>query len=284
MPVETPTPTQSLSPTNDQVKAGMRSTWISGDFGQIARVIEKDAITFAQRLNLAPGTRVLDVATGTGNLAIPTARQEAIVTGVDIAPNLLQQARDRAAAEHLSIAFDEGDAEALPYPDASFDAVITMFGAMFAPRPERVAAEFARVLRPGGTLAMANWTPGGFVGRMFVAGAKHVPPPPGIAPPVLWGDPITVHQRLVESLEYIRPELFQLSFDLPMSASEAVAFFRRYYGPTHAAFNRLNASGQQVLATDMVALWSGANVADNPEHHTVVPSEYLQVTATRNQS
>ncbi len=284
MPAQTFQPAQSVPPTLDQIKAGMRATWMSGDFGMIARTVEQDAAAFAQRLNLPSGTRVLDVATGTGNLALPIARGGAAVTGVDIAPNLLEQARTRAATEHLSIAFDEGDAEALPYPDRSFDAVVTIFGAMFAPRPDRVAAEFARVLRPGGMLAMANWTPGGFTGRMFVASAKHAPPPPGIAPPVLWGDPITVHQRLDGAFHNIRTELVSLSFDLPMNASGAVALFRRYYGPTHAAFNRLDAAGQQALSADLTALWSSANTATDPEHHTLVPNEYLQVIATRNET
>lgn len=284
MPAVTPSAAPTTAPSIEQIKAGMRATWISGDFGVIARVIEKDAEAFVGRLNIAPGSRVLDVATGTGNLAIPLARRDAIVSGVDIAPNLLEQARERARAEHLSASFDEGDAEALPYADASFDTVVTMFGAMFAPRPERVAAEFARVLRPGGTLAMANWTPGGFVGQMFVATSRHVPPPPGVPAAVLWGDPITVHQRLDGAFQNIRTEPVQLPFDMPMSPAEAVALFRRYYGPTLTAFNRLDASGQQALAADLTAVWSSANIADDPEHHTLVPSEYLQVIATRSET
>lgn len=279
MPAENAAP---APPTIEQIKAGMRATWMSGDFGVIARTVEKDAEAFAARLVLAPRARVLDVATGTGNLALPVARAGCTVTGVDIAPNLLEQARVRAAAEHLAIQFDEGDAEALPYPDASFDVVVTMFGAMFAPRPDRVATEFARVLRPGGTLAMANWTPGSFAGRMFAVGSKHAPPPPGVAPPVLWGDPITVHQRLDGVFRDIRTEGIQLAFDMPMSAAETVSHFRQYFGPTQAAFNRLDSAGQQAFAGDLIALWSGANIAADPEHHTLVPNEYLQVVATRN--
>jgi ubiquinone/menaquinone biosynthesis C-methylase UbiE len=166
-------------PDIDQIKSSMRSTWMAGDFGVIARTVSSAADEFIARLALPSGTRVLDVACGTGNTAIPLARSGCIVTGVDIAHNLLVQARERAAAEGLTIAFDEGDAEALPYPDASFDAVITMFGAMFAPRPELVASELARVLKPGGTLAMANWNPASFSGQMFKVSGKHAPPPPG---------------------------------------------------------------------------------------------------------
>src|ERR1700761_9241516 len=136
----------------DQIKSNMRSTWMAGDFGIVAKTISGAAEDFVARLALPAGTRVLDIATGTGNLAIPLARSGCVVTGVDIAPNLLEQAHERAAAENLTIQFDEGDAEALPYADASFDAIVTMFGAMFAPRPELVAQECARVLKPGGTL------------------------------------------------------------------------------------------------------------------------------------
>ena len=156
----------------EQIKSQMRSTWMDGDFGVIARTITGGADAFIDRLELPPGARVLDVACGTGNVAIPLARQGCAVTGVDIAPNLLEQARDRAVIEDLAISFDEGDAEQLPYPDASFDAITTMFGAMFAPRPELVASELARVLKPGGQLAMANWTPAGFTGRIAFDATK----------------------------------------------------------------------------------------------------------------
>ena len=150
-----------------QIKRTMREVWMAGDLGMIARNTERAAEAFIHRLNLAPGARVLDVACGTGNTSIPLARGGALVTGVDIATNLLEQARARAAAEGLEIIFEEGDAEQLPYPDGSFDAVVTMFGAMFAPRHELVAAEFARVLKPGGLLAMAIGRRADLRGRCF---------------------------------------------------------------------------------------------------------------------
>ena len=157
----------ATNPEMEALKTRLRGMWMAGDFGEIARTIEAGAEEFITRLAPRPGERVLDVACGSGNLAIPAARSGATVTGVDIATNLLEQARARAASEGLTIQFDEGDAERLPYDDASFDTVVTMFGAMFAPRPELVAAELTRVCRPGGRMAMANWTPEGFIGQMF---------------------------------------------------------------------------------------------------------------------
>jgi SAM-dependent methyltransferase len=268
-------------PSIEQIKDSMRSTWMAGDFGVVAKTISGAAESFIASLTIPSGARVLDVATGTGNLAIPLARRGAIVTGVDIAPNLLAQARERAAAEGLNATFDEGDAEQLPYADASFDAVVTMFGAMFAPRPELVASELARVLKPGGLLAMANWNPASFTGDMFRASSRHVPPPPGIAPPVLWGDDTTVRERLASSFTHIETRLIPVDFDLPTSPAGAVAFFRKYFGPTQVAFSRLDEPGQAALATDLESLWAAANIAPDPANHTLIRNEYLQVTATR---
>lgn len=265
----------------ETIKDSMRATWMAGDFGVVAKTNAVAAEEFVSRLGIQAGQRVLDVACGTGNLAIPAARLGAVVTGVDIAANLLEQARERAAAEGLSITFDEGDAEQLPYADASFDVIVTMFGAMFAPRPELVASEFARVLRPGGLLAMANWSPGSFTAQMFKIGGKHVPPPPGIPPPVLWGDDAMVRQRLAASFTDIKTEPISLLFDLPTNPAGAVAFFRKYFGPTKMAFSRLDEAGQAAFAADLEALWAGANTASDPADHTVIPNEYLQVIGTR---
>ena len=269
------------APPIEQIKNSMRAAWIAGDFGVVAKTIAAGTDDFAARLAIPPGSCVLDVATGTGNLAIPLARQGAVVTGVDIAPNLLVQARERAATEGLTITFDEGDAEQLPYPDSAFDAVVTIFGAMFAPRPELVASELARVLKPGGRLAMANWNPASFTGQMFKVGSRHVPPPPGIAPPVLWGDDATVRERLAPYFTAIQTELVPIDFDLPTNPAGAVAFFRKYFGPTQVAFSRLDGPGQAAFAADLEVLWAGANVAPDPESHTLVHNQYLQVTAAR---
>src|ERR1051325_3866992 len=221
------------------LKTRLRATWIAGDFGQIAKSYASGAEEFIKKLNLKPGMKVLDVACGTGNLALPAARTGAIVTGVDIAPNSLEKARENAKQEGLNIQFDEGDAEALPYDDASFDAVVTMFGAMFAPRPELVAAELKRVCRPGGVIAMANWTPGGFIGQMFKVTSSHFPPPPGMASPVLWGVEETVRERFAEGISKVDTQLQKITWVFPFSPAEVVEHFRLYYGPTQKAFGAL---------------------------------------------
>jgi ubiquinone/menaquinone biosynthesis C-methylase UbiE len=254
----------------------MRSSWMAGDFGVVAKTITAGAEEFIQSLNIPPGARVLDVACGTGNTAIPLARRGCIVTGVDIAPNLVEQARARAAAEHLAITFDEGDAEALPYGDATFDAVTTMFGAMFAPRPELVASECARVLKPEGFLAMGNWGPGAFVARMFKIGSSHVPPPPGVKPPILWGDDATVRERLSPYFTNIETRAMPIDFDMPTNAAGCVDF-----GPTKVAFSKLDEPGQKALFADLQKLWSSENVAPDPANHTLIKHEYIRITARR---
>jgi SAM-dependent methyltransferase len=268
-------------PHLQQIKDSMRSMWIAGDFGVVAKTVATAADDFATRLAVPDGAGVLDVACGTGNVAIPLARQGAIVTGVDIAPNLLAQARERAAAENLTARFDEGDAEKLPYADASFDVVVTMFGAMFAPRPQLVAYELARVLKPGGRLVMANWNPASFSGEMFKVSSRHAPPPPGIVPPVLWGDEATVRERLAHNFANIQTELIPIDFILPTNPAGAVAFFRKYFGPTQVAFSRLDEAAQAAFAADLESLWATANVAPDATNHTLIRNEYLQVTATR---
>ncbi len=269
------TPGSGIEPLKEKLKA----TWMAGDFGRIAKQIAASGEEFIARLGLKSGDRVLDVACGSGNLAVPAARTGATVTGVDIATNLLDQARDRAKAEGLTIQFDEGDAELLPYDDASFDVVVTMYGAMFAPRPEMVAAELIRVCRPGGRIAMANWTPSGFIGQMFKTTAKHVPPPAGMASPVKWGDAETVRERLRNGVADLQltPQICQFNFEFP--PTDVVEFFRMYYGPTQRAFAALDESGQDALRKDLVELWSENNQAEDGTTH--VEGEYLEVIATR---
>jgi ubiquinone/menaquinone biosynthesis C-methylase UbiE len=270
---------QSENVDYQQIKERMRSTWMAGDFGQIALYSAKGADEFVERLNILPEMRMLDVACGTGNLAIPAARKGAQVTGVDIASNLLEQARSRAEDEGLRITFEEGDAEQLPYPDASFDLVMSMFGAMFAPRPEYVSEELMRVCRPGGIVAMANWTPEGFVGKTFSLTARYAPPPHGIPAPVLWGDEQTVRQRLGGKASQITTDRRKLVFEYPFPPKDVVQFFRQYFGPTKAAFGRLDESMQAAYSADLEQLWSEHNLAQDGT--TLIDNEYLEVIAIR---
>ena len=252
---------------------------MSGDFGQIAQYSRKHAEDFVARLGIRKVAKVLDVACGTGNLAIPAARAGAVVTGLDFASNLLQQARQRAAAEALEAQFEEGDAEQLPYAGGQFDIVMTMFGAMFAPRPERVAAELTRVCRPGGTIAMANWTPDGFAAKTFKASARFIPPPDGVPAPVLWGDDVTVRHRLASGTSDIRTTRIPFNMEFPFSPRETVELFRSYFGPVHAAFSRMNPDQQREYAADLERLWTDGG--DSGPHKTVVRTDYLEVIATR---
>ncbi len=260
------------------LKARLKTTWMSGDFDKIAEIIRVGGAEFIARLELKPDARLLDVACGTGNPSFPAALAGAVVTGVDIAPNLLETARTRAKQDVVNIQFDEGDAEALPYADASFDEVLTMFGAMFAPRPGIVAAELARVCRGGGRLAMANWTPEGFIGQMFKVTGQHVPPLPMLSP-LLWGHEATVRERL--SRDFTNPQFNRrrLSMDFPMPPAEAVEYFRVWYGPTNCAFAALDEAGQRALRRDLELLWTVHNRATDGT--TSISAEYLEVIATR---
>jgi len=269
---------QSTAPDISALKSKMRESWMAGDFGVIARYAETAEEEFVARLQLKPGARVLDVACGTGNTAIPAAHAGANVTGVDIAPNLIEQARERARQAGVVAEFREGDAEQLAFPDATFDVVISVFGAMFAPRPERVAMELMRVCRPGGTIAMANWTPSGFVGKMFGVSSKHVPPPPGIPAPSMWGDESVVRRRF-SGVREIKTARVMCDFRYTFPPADVVQLFRDYFGPTKIAFSRLDAQGQRAMAADLERLWNEYNQATDGT--TLIHAEYLEVHAIR---
>jgi SAM-dependent methyltransferase len=262
---------------SDPLTERVRATWTAGDFGRIAVGYERGAAEFVARLDLAAGERVLDVACGTGNLTLPAARTAAAVTGVDIAPNLIAQAKVLAAADDLTVVFDVGDAENLPYAADEYDTVITMFGAMFAARPERAAEELLRVTRPGGRIVMANWTPTGFVGAMLKATVRHAPPPAAIPSPLLWGTEDQVQSRLGFAVSSLTFKRRLITFDYPVPPVEVVNLFRLWYGPTVRAFASLSTDGQAALQRDLVALWTEHNRADDGS--TRVQSEYLEVTA-----
>lgn len=270
--------TTAMAPETTELKERLKKTWMAGDYDTFSRYMEGDAKKFYDRLEVPAGARLLDVACGSGQIALIAARAGARVTGCDIAANWLVRARARAAVEGLTAVFDEGDAEALPYSDGQFDAVVSLVGAMFAPRPEMVAAELTRVSKPGGMIAMGNWTPGGFIGQMFKAIARHIAPP-GMPSPVLWGDEDVVRKRLRTGIAQLRLTPRTYRFEYPFPPAEVVEFFRLNYGPMLRAFASLDPAAQEKLRGDLVELWSAANKAGNGG--TKVDAEYLEVVATR---
>jgi SAM-dependent methyltransferase len=261
----------------DPLTNRVRSTWTAGDFGRIALGYVGSAAEFVARLELGPNDHVLDVACGTGNLTIPAARTGATVTGIDIASNLVAQARARAAAEGLSVTVDVGDAEELPYERGQFDATISMFGAMFAARPERASAELLRVTRSGRRVAMANWTPDGFIGQVLKAHVRYVPPPPDIPSPLLWGTESLVRQRLGSGCSSLALTRRTATFEYPFPPEQVVAEFERWYGPTVRVFAALDEPTAAQLRHELVTLWWEHNRA--VDGTTRVESEYLEIVA-----
>ena len=271
----TPTP----APDMNALKTKLKATWMDGNYDRFSRAMERSAVEFLDRLEIKAGERLLDVACGSGQLGLIAARRGAKVSGCDIATNLIEVARGRAAAESLDARFDEGDAEDLPYPTASFDVIATIYGAMFAPRPERVAAELLRVCRPGGRIAMGNWTKEGFVGQMFKTIARFISPP-GMPSPLLWGDEATVRERFGAGVSDLRLTRVIYTFDYPMAPADVVEFFRENYGPTTRAFATLAEPERNALRNDLVTLWTTHNRATEA-NRTQVNAEYLEVVGIR---
>jgi SAM-dependent methyltransferase len=269
----------SIASEMDALKIRLKATWESGDYGHFATYLLPGALEFLDRLPLRPGTKMLDVACGAGQIALPAARAGVRVTGIDLADNLVAQAKERARAEGLAIRFDQGDAESLPYPDASFDLVVSLIGAMFAPQPHRVARELVRVCRPGGRIAMANWTPEGFVGQLFRTIGKHVPPPPIMPSPLKWGDEAVVRERLSEGIAELALNRRMYPFHYPFPPRKVAEFYCEYYGPSNRAYASLDEKRRIALLDDLEALWSAHNMATDGS--TRYQGEYLEVLAVR---
>jgi SAM-dependent methyltransferase len=244
---------EARTPDFGAVKQRQQQAWASGDFAVVAARIVLVAEQLCETADLHAGWRVLDVATGSGNAAIAAARLGCTAVGIDYVPALLEHGRRRAAAEGLEVELLEGDAEALPFPDASFDAVTSVFGSMFAPDHARAAAELLRVCRPGGTIALANWTPAGFIGELFRTVGAHVPPPAGVPSPMLWGTEGHLRELFGDGIASLEVTERTYTWRFP-SAEEFVTFFRRWYGPTVKAFAALEGSARDALERDLVAL------------------------------
>jgi hypothetical protein len=271
-----------VQPNFEQMKESMRAPWIAGDFGALAREIgATEAERFVARMGLEPGARVLDIACGTGNVTIPLARRGATVTGLDMVPRLLEEARARATREGLHIRFDEGFAETLPYPDGSFDVLVSMFGIMFSPLPATVVSEMTRILTPGGRLALADWTPSGFSGRMSAVSGRHLPPPPGTISPFLWGEEAALRDRLKPGFDAVETSVGPVSWELQRSAAGSAEFFAKNAGPIQLMLGGLDASKQAALLHDLEQFWIDSNLATNGENYTLISNEYLQAHAVR---
>jgi ubiquinone/menaquinone biosynthesis C-methylase UbiE len=263
----------------DTLRARQKAAWSAGDFGQIARFTETNAEEFVARCAPRAGLRVLDVACGTGNTAVPAARAGARVTGLDVAANLLEQGRQRAAREGLSIRFEEGDMEQLPYADAAFDLVMSTFGVMFALRPDRVASELIRVCRPGGRIAIASWTPAGFIGQVQKVLAEHSPAGPALVVPLQWGEEEIASERLRAGIAAFRAEKVMAQLRYPFSIAETIRFHRTYLGPAMLTYASLSASQRDAVERDLSTLYQRHNLARDG---TVwVEAEYLEFMATR---
>ena len=262
------------------VKTKMKATWEDGDYAGFATYMEPGAIDILNGWSIQQDAKLLDIGCGSGQSAIPAARSGIRVTGIDIADNLIEHARERARYENLDSRFDVGDAENLPYDDNAFDVVISMIGAMFAPQYDEVASEMGRVCRPGGRLHMANWTPEGFAATMFKCVAKYTPPAAGIQSPALWGVEDVVIQRLGKYFtDFTLERKFYPRWTYPFGSSELVEFFRHKFGPVKRAFDSQNQQGQNALRAELEDIYQAHNIATDGT--TEIKGEYLNVSATR---
>ena len=259
-------------------KARQQAAWASGDYSRIGTTLQIVGENLCEALDVRAGQKVLDVAAGNGNASLAAARRWCDVVATDYVPELLDRARERAAAERLAIRFREADAEALPFPDASFDVVVSTFGVMFAPDQERAAAEMLRVCKPGGKIGMANWTPDGFIGHVFKTIGKYLPLPAGSRSPALWGSPARIgelfgaHDVSVQAI----PRNFVFRYRSPEHWLEA---FRAFYGPVLKAFAALDMTARAGLQRDLLMLVERFN--HSGDRYMVVPGEYLEVVITR---
>jgi ubiquinone/menaquinone biosynthesis C-methylase UbiE len=259
------------------IKLRQQTMWSSGDYAVIGTTLQIVGELLNEAADVRAIDRVLDVAAGNGNATLAAARRFATVTSTDYVPELLERGRCRADAEGLTnITFEVADAEALPYPDSSFDAVLSTFGVMFAPDHERTATELMRVCRPGGRIGLANWTPGSFVGQMLRLVGKYVPPPPDVRSPVLWGTDAHIRELFTNATK-IQQTTRTFAFRY-WSPEHFVEVFRTFYGPVHKAFNALEADRQAALEADLIALLRSLDQGDGAG--LVVPSEYLETVIT----
>ena len=266
------------APDLGAVKQRQQATWASGDFAVVGVTLQIVGESLADAVDLRAGEKVIDIAAGNGNATLAAARRFARVTSTDYVPALLEKGRARAAAEGLEVEFREADAENLPFADGAFDVALSTFGAMFAPDHARAAGEMLRVVRGGGRIGLANWTPAGVIGQLFKVVGAHVPPPAGVQSPLLWGTEAHLRDLFGDQAERvdIASRMFNFRYASPQHWLQV---FRDYYGPTHKAFAALDPPGRQALERDLLDLLERVNIAGPSS--LVAPAEYLEVVVTR---
>lgn len=267
-----------VQPDLAALKTRQQGAWSSGDYAVVGTTLQIVGEELCEALDLRSGQKVLDVAAGNGNATLAAARRWCEVVSTDYVPSLLERGRSRAAADGLSVEFREADAEALPFADASFDAVVSTFGVMFTPDQDKAASELARVSKRGGKIGLANWTPEGFIGQLFKTLGKYLPPPAGAKSPALWGTEARIKEMFGASAAAIKAERRHFNFRY-RSPEHFLEIFKNYYGPTLKAFAALDAANQQGLTNDLLALIARMNRAEDGT--MVLPSEYLEVVITR---
>ncbi len=268
----------SAQPDLATLKTRQQGTWASGDYAVVGTTLQIVGEQLCESLDVRAGQKVLDVAAGNGNASLAAARRWCDVVSTDYVPALLGRARERAAAERLKIEFQEADAEALPFPDGGFDAVVSTFGVMFTPDQDKAAAELARVCRSGGKIGLANWTPDGFIGQVFKTIGKHLPPPAGVKSPALWGTRARIEEMFGPHASSIQAEPRNFVFRY-RSPEHWLQVFKTYYGPLLKAFGALEPAAQAALTNDLMVQIDRFNRSGDTA--MVVPSEYLEIVVTR---
>ena len=272
--ISTPSPTIDLA----AVKTRQQVAWSTGNYAVVGTTLQIVGENLCEALDLRAGARVLDVAAGNGNATLAAARRWCEVTSTDYVPSLLESGRARAQADGFKIQFQEADAENLPFPDASFDVVMSTFGVMFTPNQDKAAAELARVCKPGGRIGLANWTPESFIGQLFKTIGKYVPPAPGVKSPALWGTTTRLGELFGTTAREIRATSREFTFRY-RSPDHWIEIFRTYYGPMNKTFGALDAEKQAAFTQDLLALMQGGNRSG--DRTLVLPSVYLEVIVER---
>lgn len=272
------TPVHPSAPDFETIKSRQQASWASGDYAQIGIRLQIVGESLCEAVDLRASDRVLDVAAGNGNASLAAARRFADVTASDYVPELLEKGRRRAEADGLTIATRVADAENLPFADGEFDVVLSTYGVMFTPNQERAAIEMLRVVKPGGRIGLANWTPDGFIGELFRVVGRFVPPPPGVKPPAAWGTETRLVELFGPHAADLRTERKQYVFRY-LSAEHWIDIFRRYYGPVHKAFAALDTAGQQAFHEALVELLRRHN--RDGSDSLVIPADYLEAVIRR---